>query len=341
MKVAHSERDPVASILEGLMAPDMARFEEELLKALEPQKGYLSDAEMGLYRGGKKLRPLMLLLSARLFLPEGDLPEKVFRAAASLEMLHVATLIHDDIVDNASLRRGQHSVNAERGTEMAILIGDMQFLQSVRCFVETIEDQTDIQLVKWVLDSAFDICRGEIDEMVTEAYWHPDTLLNRYLMTIDRKTAVLFGLACESGAALMRARTSQLRRLGSFGRYMGRAFQMMDDIYDLSHSDEEAGKRKGMDLHQRRLTLPIIHAMKLFGDDHPMVRYLRNPDEVVEIEQINAWVDAIRRSEAFTIAYAHARDTALEAAAFLENLPGGPHHQALHDITMHTVNRPY
>ncbi len=340
MRIGAAAQDPVNAILQGLMAPEMQGFERELAKALEPQHGYLTDAEMALYRGGKKLRPLMLLLTARVFQPAGELPHKVLRASASLEMLHVASLIHDDIIDHASLRRGHHSVNAARGTEMAILIGDMQFLQAVRCFVDAIESEDDMQLVKWVLDSAFDICRGEIDEMTTQPYWHPDSLLARYLTTVDRKTAVLFGLACESGAALMRARTSELRRLGSFGRYMGRAFQMMDDIFDLAHSDEEAGKRKGIDLHQRRITLPIIHAMKRFGDAHPMVRYLRS-DEVPPPEQINAWVDEIRRSDAFALAYAQARDTALHAVQYLDNLPPGPHLKALHDITMHVVDRPY
>lgn len=340
MKIAATVKDPVSAILEGLMAAEMEGFQRELANALAPQQGYLSDAEMALYRSGKKLRPLMLLLTARLFQPEGELPFKVMRASASLEMLHVASLIHDDIVDHASLRRGQSSVNAARGTEMAILIGDMQFLQAVRCFIDAIEDQNDMQLVKWVLDSAFDICRGEIDEMTTQPYGHPDSLLARYLTTIDRKTAVLFGLACESGAALMRARTSELRRLGSFGRYMGRAFQMMDDIFDLAHSDEQAGKLKGIDLHQRRMTLPIIEAMKLFGDHHPMVRYLRSQD-APPAQQINAWVDEIRRSDAFALAYALARDTALQAVQYLDNLPDGPHLQALQDITMHVVNRPY
>ncbi|MEI8633325.1 polyprenyl synthetase family protein [Vibrio sp. PP-XX7] len=341
MKVADSKRDPIRSVLDGLMSQEMKGLERELMIALEPQRDYLSKAEMSLYQGGKKLRPLILMLTARLFKQEGDLPVKVLRASASLEMLHVATLIHDDIVDHASLRRGQHSVNAARGTEMAILIGDMQFLQSVRCFVDMVEDDTDMQLVKWVLDSAFDICRGEIDEMETEPYWHPDSLLKRYLMTIDRKTSVLFGLASEAGAALMKARTSQLRRLSSFGRYMGRAFQMMDDIYDLAHSDKEAGKRKGIDVHQRRLTLPIIHAIKLFGDSHPMVRYIRNQNDEADIEQINDWVEEIRRSEAFTTAYGQARDTALQAVEFLENLPEGPHLDALRDITMHCVDRSY
>ena len=216
----------------------------------------------------------------------------------------------------------------------------MQFLQAVRCFVDAIEDGHDMQLVKWVLDSAFDICRGEIDEMTTQPYWHPDALHGRYLTTIDRKTAVLFGLACEAGAALTRARTADLRRLGAFGRHMGRTFQMMDDILDLAQTTDAAGKCQGVDLQQRRITLPIIHAMKLFGDLHPMVRYLRQT-EPVSNAQIDAWVSEIRRSDAFALAYADARATALQAVAFLVPLPASPYRQALHDITMFVVNRSY
>lgn len=145
MRIAAASPDPVDDILQGLMAAEMQGFERELANALQPQQGYLTDAEMSLYRGGKKLRPLMLLLTARLFRPEGELPNKVLRASASLEMLHVASLIHDDIIDHASLRRGHASVNAARGTEMAIMIGDMQFLQAVRCFVDAIEDENDMR----------------------------------------------------------------------------------------------------------------------------------------------------------------------------------------------------
>jgi len=339
MKLASRSEDPFTEISEQLIPADLSRFQVTLEEALAPQQAYLTDAERALYRAGKKLRPMVHLLSARLFQPEGDLPVKVIRASASLEMLHVATLIHDDIVDHAAMRRGLGSINSVRGTEMAVLIGDLQFLQSIRCFVDSIEDDDDMQLVKWVLDTAFDICCGEIDELDTKASDSPEMLHTRYRVTIDRKTAILFGLACEAAAALMKARTADVRRLGAFGREMGRAFQMMDDIFDLAHTDHEAGKRRGVDLHRRRLTLPIIHAMKLFGDDHPMVAYLRGAE--ADADTVNRWVDEIRRSEAFGHAYEEARGTALQAVQFLEPLPPSPYRRALHDITMCVVNRGY
>lgn len=339
LKISAQTHNPLSTITSELLGQDLSLFEQELKLALKPQQGYLSEAELALYESGKKLRPIALLLSARLFQAEQALPRKVIRAAASLEMLHVATLIHDDIIDHAELRRGLGSINAVRGTEMAVLIGDMQFLQAVRCFVDAIEDDEDMQLVKWVLDTAFQICCGEIDEMMTEASWTPDMLHARYLTTIDRKTAVLFGLACESGAALMKARTSEVRRLSAFGRYMGRAFQMMDDIFDLAHSNEQAGKRRGVDLHRRRLTLPIIHAMKLFGEQHDMVSHIRG--EPASEKQIDRWVEDIRCSDAFGLAYEEARATALSAVELLEPFENGPHRQALRDLTMYMVNRGY
>jgi heptaprenyl diphosphate synthase len=339
MKIATQENNPLESIAKDLIPMELKRFKEALEQALEPQKDYLTDSERALYAAGKKLRPMVLLLTARLFQDQGDLPQKVVRASASLEMLHVATLIHDDIVDHAEMRRGVSSVNAARGTEMAVLVGDLQFLQAIRCFFDSIEDQTDMNLVKLVRDTAFDICCGEIDEMKTQAAWSPKMLHSKYITTIDRKTSILFALSCEAAASLMRARTSDIRRMGIFGRHMGRAFQMMDDIFDLAHSPEDAGKRKGLDLHRRRLTLPIIHAMALFGDDHPMVLYLRG--EEADEAQINHWVDEIRCSDAFGLAYEEARQTALHAVQFLDPFEDSPYKQALLDITMCVVNRGY
>ena len=338
-RVATDQNDPLLHIAQELIPDDLRCFEEDLAEALLPQKAYLSESEMALYRAGKKLRPMVLLLSARLFQPKGELPRKVTRASASLEMLHVATLIHDDIVDHAALRRGIGSVNAVRGTEMAVLIGDLQFLQAIRCFFDSIEDDTDMKIVRSVLDTAFEICCGEIDEMSTEASWSASLLHSTYLITIDRKTALLFSLSCEAAAALMRARTSDVRRLGAFGRHMGRSFQMMDDIFDLAHTDETAGKKKGLDLHRRRMSIPIIHAIELFGDNHPMVQYLRGQE--AEVQQINDWVDEIRHSDAFGLAYEEARKTALQAVQFLTAFDEGPHRQALHDIAMCVVNRGY
>ena len=164
---------------------------------------------------------MMLMLSARMIHGDGELPEKVVMAAVSLEMLHVATLIHDDIIDGALMRRGLRSVNATRGSNAAILVGNLQFLQGIRSFVDAIDTESEMGLVKLVLDTAFRICCGELDELETDPNWEPHKLKEHYYQVIERKTAILFGLACETGVALAQGRSSDSRRAGYYGRRMG------------------------------------------------------------------------------------------------------------------------
>jgi heptaprenyl diphosphate synthase len=269
-----ADTDPLLDARE-LVSGDLVRFTQTLEAALAPQKEYLTPTEYALYRRGKKLRPVMLLLSARVCAGGGEeLPYKAIRAATSLEMLHVATLIHDDIVDVAPVRRGMPSVFADRGTEMAVLIGDMQFIQAIRCFADGVETQEDMRLVRLVLEVGFRICCGEIDELQTDLARNTDDLRERYFSTVDRKTAALLGLAGAAGASLVGARTRVTVMLSRFGRCFGRAFQIMDDLFDFVRPDGVAGKAQGTDLRQRRLTLPVINALDTLPPDHFVRRIL-------------------------------------------------------------------
>jgi heptaprenyl diphosphate synthase len=335
---------PVADAVDPLLqareriAADLARFEETLEAALAPQRDYLTPTEYELYRRGKKLRPVMLLLSARLCAGDGaDLSVKAIRAATSLEMLHVATLIHDDIVDVAPVRRGMPSVYADRGTEMAVLIGDMQFIQAVRCFADGVETQEDIRIVRMVLDVGFQICCGEIDELQTDLSGSIDDLRERYFQTVDRKTSALFGLACEAGATLAGAGTRTTVMCSRFGRCFGRAFQIMDDLFDFVRSDAVAGKRLGTDLRQRRLTLPIINALETLPDDHVVRRIMRG--DPFDEADITAGVQAVASSEGFFAAYSEARKKIVEAVSYLKPFPESPYRESLMAIAQFVVDR--
>jgi heptaprenyl diphosphate synthase len=331
--------DPISAAL-ALVADDMARFGTLLERALEPQKEYLTRAEHELYRRGKRLRPLMLLLSAHLA-RGGDerraLPDKVVQAAVSLEMLHVATLIHDDIVDASPLRRGLTTVYADRGTEMAVLIGDMQFIQAVRGFADNVENERDMALVRIVLDTGFNICRGEIDELQTDPDAPPDVLRNRYLRTVDRKTAMLFGLACESGALLMNAGTRATYFVSRFGRAFGRAFQIMDDLLDCVRAASDSGKPQGADLARRRLSLPIVYALAELPADHAVQRIVRGAR--LEPEELKAALDDVVLSAGYLRAYSEAREAVAQGVNYLEPFPDGPYRRALADIAAGVVDR--
>lgn len=331
--------NPIEHACDTLLAGEVPRFQHFLEEALKPQARYLTETELGIYQRGKKIRPHLLMLSAKLIAPEGPCSDKVVKAAVSLEMLHVASLIHDDIIDGALVRRGLRSVNASRGTNAAILVGDLQFLQAIRNFIDAIETEHEMHLVKQVLDAAFNICTGELDEIATEPRWDTERLVKRYFSVIERKTAIMFGLACETGIALVDGRSSDARRLGFYGRRIGRAFQVMDDILDFLQSDAGAGKRAGIDLEMRRLTLPIIFAMEALGPDHPVTRHVHGEGD--GLADTAAALDAVRETDAILRAYAMARDCALEALDYLEPFPRTPAHDILSDLAMYVVDRQF
>lgn len=325
---------------QALIAADLARFDETLLQVLEPQRPYLTEVEYAIYGRGKKLRPLLLLLSTRLNQggdPAEPLPLRAIKAAVSLEMLHVATLIHDDIIDKAPRRRGFPSVNAARGPDMALLIGDLQFVNAVRCFAGAVEAPEDMTLVQMVLEVGAKICTGEIDELMTDHRWSPKRLRDRYYRTIDRKTAVLFQLACETGPMLTRSRKRAVWKMGRYGRLIGRAFQMMDDLSDFVSLDDEAGKLRGTDLMQRRPTLPIIYALRELGAGSRVARIMAG--EPWTPAQMQEGIGEVVRCTGFTQAYGEARAAVIDAVKALDFFPDDPFRRALADIAFQVVDR--
>lgn len=328
--------DVLSGIWTGLLAADLPRFETFLDQALAPQREYLTDSERALYRHGKRVRPAVLLLAAHMVRGGSTpLPDKVVQGAVSLEMLHVATLIHDDIVDGADLRRGLPSVNAARGTEAAVLVGDLQFVQAIRGFVRAIDRDRDMGLVELVLDTAFQIGCGELDELRTDLAQDPELLARTYWRTADRKTAALFGLAAEAGVTLADGHSGDARRAGFYGRRLGRALQIMDDLFDLAQDEEGSGKPRGMDLLRRRASLPLIYAMQELGPGHPVSRVMRG-EPTGDLERVLA---EVRSGAGFARAYTDARAQALEAVELLRPFPAGHHRYALEDLALHIVDR--
>lgn len=334
-----NDESPFTSINRCLLADDMPLFHAEIEQALQAQSPYLTDVEHQMFKGGKKIRPIVMLLASRMIAGNGELPEKVYKGAASLEMLHVATLIHDDIVDEALVRRGMPSVSASRGVKTALLVGDLQFVQALRGFAQSVETEKDMALVRLVLDTAFDICRGELDELDRSLPTDMDASRTRYYQTIDRKTAVLFRLAAHAGVELAGGRFRDARRAGFFGRSLGRAFQIMDDVLDLVEYQSTAGKASGVDLQQGRLSLPLVYGLDLLGAEHPIAKSLRAEVCLSGVALEDA-IDDLRECGAIDAAYAEARREAQQAAFFLKGFADSPYRNALHDIASYVVNRP-
>lgn len=339
---AHSPGPPrgelLTSIAHALLPDELARYAVTLDRALAAQRPYLTAGEHQLYQRGKRLRPIVLLLVARRYLGDAPPSDKVIMAAAALEMLHVASLIHDDIIDDALTRRGLASVNACRGTKAAILIGDLQFVQAIRCFADAVETTAELRLVKRVLDAAFAICCGELDELTASPLADPEAQRARYFEVIERKTAIMFGLACETGAALGGGRTSDARRAGFYGRRLGRAFQIMDDVFDFVLPADQSGKGRGTDLVQRRLSLPIIYAMEELGAAHPLSRLVRGELPATD-DRVAEALAAVQRCAALDRAYADARAQAIDALEYLQVGPANAYADALAQLALYTVER--
>lgn len=322
-----------------LLGDELGRFDKELTKTLKTQRKYLTKNTLELYKRGKRFRPILLLLCAKLNDKRGGdqpLPDKAIRAAVSLEMLHVGSLLHDDIVDQAPLRRGLPSLNAERGHEMAMLVGDMQMIESMRSFVGTVRTEQDLKLVRHYLDAAFNLCKGEIDEMQQKVSWKTDFLRRRYLRIIDRKTGKLIALSCEAGARLMNARAGLVDNMEKFGLYCGRAFQVMDDLKDIFQTTGKAGKEQFIDLKNQRISLPYVYVLETLPATNPVRKILSGkPYSVQEFKQATALV---LQSPGLDKTYSEARVYMIRALEQLEVYGDNKYSLALQALVESVVN---
>jgi octaprenyl-diphosphate synthase len=204
--------------------------------------------------GGKRLRPLLALLSAAAL---GTVTDRHIRFAAVVEFIHTATLLHDDVVDVSELRRGRPTANSAFGNAPSVLVGDFLYTRAFQLMVALRCNP----LLEMMADTTNTIAAGEVLQLIRAG--DPDTSESQYYDVIDRKTAILFAAACEGAAQLSDADASTLRALHDYGRNVGVAFQLIDDLLDYEGSAEETGKNVGDDLAEGKPTLPLIHVMEV------------------------------------------------------------------------------
>lgn len=238
------------------LAADLARVEDRLREEARVDFPFVGEIINGLIEaGGKRLRPLLVLLGAKPF--DYDL-ERVLPAAVGVELLHTASLIHDDTVDKATLRRGQPTLNSLFSTETVILLGDYIFARSAMMAAATMNPR----VVQVFASSLADICDGQLREIFSGNQVHQT--IEEYRKRIYGKTASLFAGSAEMGAILGGANDEQIEALRHYGGSLGMAFQIVDDVLDLRESTEQIGKPAGLDLRQGTITLPTM----LFFEEH-------------------------------------------------------------------------
>jgi len=246
-----------SSQLFGPVASDFKAINELIESSLHSRVPLVAEIAAYLVQaGGKRLRPLLVLLAARSC---GDSSPHPVKLAVAIEFLHTAMLLHDDVVDESTLRRGRRTANAEWGNAASVLVGD--FLHS-RAF-ELMVELGNIDVMALISKATNGIAEGEVQQLTLLK--NTSTSEADYLEVIYRKTALLFEVSAESGAVLGGASASEAAAYREYGRHLGLAFQLMDDWLDYEGSAQDLGKNTGDDLAEGKVTLPIILALQAAG----------------------------------------------------------------------------
>lgn len=281
--------------------------------------------------GGKRMRPLMCLLAARACAPDSThRSDQVQQLAAIIEMLHTATLVHDDVVDESGLRRGRPTANATWNNATAVLVGDFLIARAFDLLVNL----GNLALLKDFSSGTCEIAEGEVLQL--QHQHNPDSTEQDYLQIIYGKTSRLFMLATEGAALLLDAPTYRMA-LRDYAQHFGNAFQIIDDILDYSSDAETLGKNIGDDLLEGKPTLPLIAAMqRCDGEDLQLIRKSIQTGGLADLDRVIALVH-----DSGALAYCHQRateETQLAVAA-LSVLPASPYRTALANLAHLALNR--
>lgn len=319
-------------VLDKIKAPvaaELEQFREAFRKTLYSDNPLLEQAVEHLLKApGKQLRPLLVLLAARMV---GEVNEKVIRVALALEMLHTASLVHDDVVDESDRRRGLPSVNALLSNQVAVLAGDFVLSKALECAAET----EDVRVVRYIAQLGQSLANGELlqldsqdSEVLSEAV---------YFDIIGRKTASLFSLCARLGAMMAGGTEAEAERLAQYGKLIGICFQLRDDVFD--YGTAEVGKPLGNDMKEGKLTLPTIYAV-VHSDDASM------RELALKVRRREASAEEMRQLMDFTVSqggleYArwHMKDMQGMADGLIDDTRNPSITEALHLLTAFVAER--
>lgn len=280
--------------------------------------------------GGKRVRPLVLLLSAKALNPDA---KQHIDLAAAVELIHTATLLHDDVVDRSTLRRGHKTANIIWGSDASVLIGDFLYSRAFQIVV----DQKNQAIMEIFAKSTHFIAEGEIMQMINCK--NPDTTEAFYFDIIHRKTAKLFEVSAQFGAMVATHSEQEIHALRDYGMHLGMAYQLIDDALDYATSADQTGKNVGQDLSEGKTTLPLIYAMQQSkGADLALIRRAIEQKANDELENILAIIES---TDAIKYTADTAKIHATRAQESLQCLPASPYRSALEALSNFVVERSY
>ncbi len=319
-----------ASELLSVVTDDIKEVEEKMRSGIPAQHQSLqSVVDYLVGAGGKRLRPALTLMACNFYPVDKD---KSYSLAASVELLHTATLVHDDLIDNSLFRRGMPTLNVSWSPGATILTGDFLFARAAQLAAET----DSVRIVNTFAQTLMTIVGGELNQLFNDGHDSIPTEAE-YHQRIYAKTASLFAAGTECGAVLCGAPEAEIQALRDFGYYLGMGFQVIDDILDFKGDEEHIGKPVANDLRQGIATLPVMLYNRQ-QPNHPTILKAVRREPVSDAEILDI-VDKIRASGCVEAALDEAVNFVRQAQAALEQLPDNPYRRALHGLADYTVTR--
>lgn len=301
---------------------DLQRVEKELTKFVETDYPILQDSAVHLLvAGGKRLRPAFTLLAGKFY---GYSLEKLIPVAMALELIHMATLVHDDVVDASMIRRGSPTVKANWGNIVSVQTGDYLLAKSLMLISKI--DHPEVARI--LAEVSVEMCQGEIQQI--KCSFDVEQNLKQYYYRIKRKTALLISACCRLGALVSGAPRREVWALGAYGHSLGMAFQIVDDVLDLTAKPFEFGKPIGGDVHQGIMTLPMILALKSSTNPSHLKALLRKMDKTDQ--EVSETIELINNTGAIDESMHLVDLYVLKAKKHLRDLPQVPARKALEEL---------
>ena len=315
-----------------LTQDDMAAVNASILEQLNSEVSLIN--QLGYYiisGGGKRIRPMIAVLTARAHSYEGD---KHIKVAALIEFIHTATLLHDDVVDESDMRRGKATANAAFGNAASVLVGDFIYTRAFQMMT----DLESLPVLALMAKAVNVIAEGEVQQLINCN--DPDISEESYMQVIYSKTARLFEAASQSSAMLAGGTQEQIVALQDYGRYLGTAFQLIDDLLDYDADGETLGKNTGDDLDEGKPTLPLLHAMQ-HGDEEQSAMIRKAIEEGNGRHLLEPVLAAMHQWGSLEYTRQRAEEEADKAIKALQVLPESVYRSALEGLAHLSVKRDF
>jgi octaprenyl-diphosphate synthase len=314
-----------------LVADDMRQVDAVIRRRLASSVALIDQiANYIISAGGKRIRPMLVLLFSGAL---GFAGRERFELAATVEFIHTATLLHDDVVDESALRRGRRTANALFGNAASVLVGDFVYSRAFQMMVSV----DRMRVLEVLADATNVIAEGEVLQLMN--MHDPDVTVDAYLRVIRFKTAKLFEASARLGAVLAEADTAVEEACAAYGRSLGTAFQLVDDLLDYEGATEQLGKNVGDDLREGKPTLPLLIAMERGTTAQRAL--VRGAIEHGEVARLSDVVAIVRETGALTATREAARAEAEKACAAIELLAASRYRDALLDLSVRSVERSF